>query len=407
MQKRLLIMGGLLAAVTVGGASSAQALVVSGPDMAIDFRFNNPGARSNAMGGAFIGVADDASTAYTNPAGLTILSKPETAMEMKSTTNTNPVYFEDGSKHEFDNTTYGLSYLGYAKPLDKVAFAIYRHQLLNISQKIDDQPFTRADNIKLALNSELNIKAVTYGVGVAAKLHDRLSLGVSVGLSEINYFYQVNYFQHNVPLTYGTYGTVNSSDSAEQYAASLLYNPFGELNIGLVYRYGAAFETMYSDSGTRLLKNTLDVPDMYGCGISYRFFNSLTVAADVNQIKYSDLLNDFRYFDSSIGSAGDGWVANNGAFEIPDTTETHIGFEYVSEVREMPVALRGGYYHRPDHSLRYNGNLPHLNQFRAGDDDNIYSLGLGMVFDNNIQVDLAGSLGDLVKEYTLSMVYRF
>lgn len=54
------------------------------PDMFnFDFRFNNPGARANAMGGAFIGLADDATAAYANPAGLTILTKPEISIEYK------------------------------------------------------------------------------------------------------------------------------------------------------------------------------------------------------------------------------------------------------------------------------------------------------------------------------------
>ena len=46
----------------------------------LNFRFNSPGARANGMGGAFIGVADDATAAYTNPAGLTILTEPENAL---------------------------------------------------------------------------------------------------------------------------------------------------------------------------------------------------------------------------------------------------------------------------------------------------------------------------------------
>src|SRR2546422_11079012 len=40
------------------------------------FNFNNPGARALGMGGAFIGVADDATAAVTNPAGLVILQRP-------------------------------------------------------------------------------------------------------------------------------------------------------------------------------------------------------------------------------------------------------------------------------------------------------------------------------------------
>src|SRR5438128_11310592 len=47
----------------------------------LQFNFGNPGARSLGMGGAFLGLADDASAAEANPAGLTILRKPEVTIE--------------------------------------------------------------------------------------------------------------------------------------------------------------------------------------------------------------------------------------------------------------------------------------------------------------------------------------
>src|SRR5947209_11379462 len=47
----------------------------------LQFNFGNPGARSLGMGGAFLGLADDASAAEANPAGLTILRKPEITLE--------------------------------------------------------------------------------------------------------------------------------------------------------------------------------------------------------------------------------------------------------------------------------------------------------------------------------------
>ena len=47
----------------------------------LQFNFGNPGARSLGMGGAFLGLADDASAAEANPAGLTILRKPEITIE--------------------------------------------------------------------------------------------------------------------------------------------------------------------------------------------------------------------------------------------------------------------------------------------------------------------------------------
>ena len=67
-------------------ALSIALLVSSGPALALtdeevfrDFRFNmiNPGARSLALGGAFISLADDATAAQANPAGLSYLIKQE------------------------------------------------------------------------------------------------------------------------------------------------------------------------------------------------------------------------------------------------------------------------------------------------------------------------------------------
>src|SRR5258705_13713234 len=50
----------------------------------LQFNFGNPGARSLGMGGAFLGLADDASAAEANPAGLTILRKPESTLEWRN-----------------------------------------------------------------------------------------------------------------------------------------------------------------------------------------------------------------------------------------------------------------------------------------------------------------------------------
>src|SRR5205814_3471143 len=50
----------------------------------LQFNFGNPGARSLGMGGAFLGLADDASATEANPAGLTILRKPEVSLEARN-----------------------------------------------------------------------------------------------------------------------------------------------------------------------------------------------------------------------------------------------------------------------------------------------------------------------------------
>src|SRR5215210_1907918 len=61
------------------GAQNVDIEALSG----LQFNFGNPGARSLGMGGAFLGLADDASAAEANPAGLTVLQKPEFAVELR------------------------------------------------------------------------------------------------------------------------------------------------------------------------------------------------------------------------------------------------------------------------------------------------------------------------------------
>ena len=54
-----------------------------------NFKFNliNPGARSLALGGAFISLADDATAAQANPAGLGFLRTSEYFIEMRLVDN--------------------------------------------------------------------------------------------------------------------------------------------------------------------------------------------------------------------------------------------------------------------------------------------------------------------------------
>ena len=66
----------LLATVFSTGAAAQSSLQVP-----LQFDFLNPGARSLALGSAFVGLADDATSAFTNPAGLSILRFPEVSFE--------------------------------------------------------------------------------------------------------------------------------------------------------------------------------------------------------------------------------------------------------------------------------------------------------------------------------------
>jgi long-subunit fatty acid transport protein len=147
--------------------------------------------------------------------------------------------------------------------------------------------------------------------------------------------------------------------------------------------------------------NSLKVPDTVGLGLAYRIAGALTLALDLDYVFYSDLLEDLQFEPGSGLNPAD--------FDMDDTLEAHFGLEYVLPVNDVPVALRAGYFYRPDHSLQYTGPDASLRQRLQdrGDDEHIFSAGFGLVILQNLQVDLAASYGDYITEGTLSAVYRF
>lgn len=385
-----------------------------GPDnLALDFRVNNPGARANAMGGAFIGLADDATAAFANPAGLTILTRPEISFEVKTGTYTTTIFDASGNPNEYEDDTAGPSFLSFVYPSEKATVAFYRHQLLNQKTNFfwQDTPAEIKENNPVSQE----LTGVTWGIGMGIKLVESLSLGLSVGYTELEYYVERQRFDAASPTGLDFIEIVNDSDYDEHLTASLLWNPLGELNIGFVYRQGPKFKTrrerlqMENIAGNYYLipelnvENILKVPDVYGLGVSYRLLAGLTILADVNYVEYSDILDDFRLSDNDPGapSAAD--------FHLDDEYEFRAGLEYILDViEEVPLALRGGYYFRPDHKVYYTGPIMSFRELvKKGDDDHIFSLGAGAVFFENVQVDVGASLGDTIEEYILSFVYRF
>jgi long-subunit fatty acid transport protein len=394
--------------------SPAQALVAGSSSYNLNFQFNNPGARANAMGGAFIGLADDATAAYTNPAGLTILTESEVSVEYKLAEYDNlfPTATGPGAGPTFDidETGRGFSFISLVFPAKNATFSLYRHQLIN--QSSEDEFIFPPDSIFY----ENDIEAVTHGGAIGLKFSESFSMGASVGFAQLRYYNSYQIFNNNVSASGppNQEALIDGQDSAEHYSLAMLWNPVGRMNLGFVYRQGPEFKhsfTLFNDVGDdgdfdeiNVTKSTLKVPDVYGLGISYRFDFGLTIAADLNYVEYSDLLKDFRFFDGSTSIAG----INISDFDVDDEFEYHLGLEFVFSGMQLPLALRGGYWFKPDHRIMYDAINPVFQALAPeGEDDHIFSVGVGTVFLGNVQVDAAASFGDFEKIYTVSFVYRF
>jgi len=82
------------------------------------------GARALGMGGAFISIADDATSASWNPGGLIQLEKPEISVVLgyisRGEDNTFANNPEASASHNIDN--YNLNYLSAAYPFNVAGY---------------------------------------------------------------------------------------------------------------------------------------------------------------------------------------------------------------------------------------------------------------------------------------------
>ena len=118
----------------------------------LQFNFSNPGARSLALAGALTGAGDDATGAWTNPGGLTNITRPEVGVEFRGSTSrrrssaaaastapdehaawTHVSALSIGNSNE---TTHSLSFVSAVVPNSRFAFAFYRTEVANFETTI-------------------------------------------------------------------------------------------------------------------------------------------------------------------------------------------------------------------------------------------------------------------------------
>jgi len=188
---RLLILSAALALTATAFSQTDETIFRE-----FQFDFSTPGARANGMGRAFVGLADEATAAYNNPAGLSVLNAPEFSLEYRFNHNeygaiesTELFTIDQGAP---ETAVFDLSRVGFAsysfslEPYNFSAFFVnnldYRREpvqdrivFLNNEQRY----FTTYINIHEVRRIELN----TFGLSVSRDF-GRLSLGPDDAFSE-------------------------------------------------------------------------------------------------------------------------------------------------------------------------------------------------------------------------------
>ena len=429
-----LVMLALGRPVAAGDAGLTNTETFSG----FQFNFNNPGARALGMGGAFVAVADDATAVVANPAGLTILQRPEFSAEYKYTrfrnninafTNT-PADGATNTVHDrdFDDSVNTPSFFSLVYPTERVVLAAFVRELINYKSTFNTNGvfFTDPTNGTLQrllpVKSDLEITALNFGLGAAVNLEKENpwlpNIGVSLEFSFGRIKSRLDRFGTLGPTGPPDYSTplqtetVDGTDLGIGVNVGLLWHPLKDLSLGAVYRrgpeYDMTFVTTVPTNNTLGITSSVPfgfkVPDVYAAGAAYRFFERLTVAFEATYIRYSQLVEHFQVPLSDT-------IATQ--YKLDDKIELHLGAEYIFFINNIPLAARGGFYTNPDHKIKYEG--PSTNAEAAGErliyaggkDRYQGTAGLGIVPFPGFQLDFAGNYGKDLLEFSVSSVFRF
>ncbi len=437
--------------IVCGVRSSGLALTNQEVFSQFQFNFITPGARATALGGAFIGLADDATAVESNPAGLTILTNPELSLEFKHIAytveqmysnppvpeNVNPVTGvaeSDIIRYDFSDVVESVPFVSVVYPYKRFVFSLYRQELVKYKSSYQTSPLpigiTGTPYALLPVDASVDLAVTNYGIGAAIQLFEGLSLAVSPRRAEMKMMSHSSRFLS--PETFVTdfsnadvFHSFEVDDEAIGYSMNVgvLWKLHPKISIGAVYKSGPTFTV----TGTLILteafmnrqgygyevydpdvtKFTLKVPDSFGAGIAFRATDFLTFTFDVIHIQYKDLLEDFDI-------SADPRLFSEDNFTVANGTEIHAGAEYILTPGERYLAIRAGIYNDPDHIIRFTGttNEPEVDIFERilfpGGDEQIHVTGgLGVVFNKYFQIDAAANIADRMKQLSLSAVYRF
>ena len=424
------------AVTTIALLVAMTCLVASGPAQTnmenfaqFRFNFNNPGARATGIGGAFMSIADDATASEANPAGLTTLLRPELSIEAKGIQFTTHVgnFSSVGTEtnfslveKDFKSAVVSPSFVSVVYPARRFTFALYRHELMNFESNFYTEgslaPGFTDGRFFFPAKSSTRIHVDNYGGTVAYKFREFLSVGVSGGISLMNM--QSSIARYFVAVfndgSLANIATIDDHESDFFLNAGVLVRPVENLAIGLTYKRRPSFKvqqtyrfTNYPSDSVKQSQINFNVPSSYGIGVSYRPTDLLTIAFDVVRVNYSSLTKDFvvTLTPESVHPAD---------LTVDDGTEIHGGAEYVFFVKTIGIVVRGGGYLEPDNRIRFVGDPGNdINRkimkglFQSGSSYAHGTFGLGCIFSNNVQFDVAGDLSSVSNTAVGSLVVRF
>jgi len=385
------------------GAAPAQNDLPANVDL--QFRFVNPGARAQAMGGAFVGLADDATAIFSNPAGLAQLRSASVVAELNFVERDHEIPFFGGrieqtglqdfrfdlESRDFPEETHSVPFIAYVRPGAKLKWGVFYAEQARFERVFqteglslpdyDGERFVAGNILEFFFPSRNRIEVAmrSLGASLAGKLGPRLAWGVTLAYNDFTYaggstlifpdprelFPDVTFNPRQIAELEPFFGTavadvtVDGDDQAPGVFGGLMFWPTDRFGLGVVYKFQPSFDYDYRlegldanfepvpvETGTAEFR----VPDSFGVGFSFKPTETFVLSVEVDRVRYSELRDGFRAFFANPNDPSEA------SQTVDDVTEYHVGAEWFLANLRYPLALRVGYWHEPYHALQ-NTNL--------------------------------------------------
>ena len=324
----------------------ALVLAISGTIFANGFNLNGVGAKAIGMGGAFIGMADDFSAVYWNPAGLTQLDRPTlTLFQMNLLERGKFSFTPTGTDTKTDLLFYPSGAIGFITPLSsRVTAGIVAYVPSGLGTKWNGDDLVGYPGVKSTAQWESQVAVITLSPVIAYKVAEGVSLGASLN---INY----GLIKLKRPAV-GQYSE-ESDDIGINATFGLHLRPTSRLGMGITWKTPTKF-TFTGDatmSGASLYRLSTEAeitrkgswPAWIGFGLSYKFSDRFTVNADAQYSRWKVIDSIPATFDDPLWNTYFG-KATHLNFDWNSKVQLRAGFEYKATEN---LAIRGGYYYDP------------------------------------------------------------
>ncbi|WAC43448.1 outer membrane protein transport protein [Pseudomonas sp. SL4(2022)] len=333
----------LASLVALGGAVSTQAGATNG------YFVHGYGIKAQGQAGVSIAQPQDALAAANNPAGTVwvgdrldfgaTLFSPDRSAEIEGNGfGANGKY--DGNEKKY----FLLPEAGYSKQLNDrlgVGVAVYGNGGMNTDYK--KNPYGAFGSTGSA---GVDLAQLFITPSLAYKFTEHQSIGVGV-----NFVYQrfaakgLSAFAN--PFFSSDAGNLNERDHETSTGWGLRLGWQGQLSddltLGLAWSSKIKAQAFDRYAGLFADGGSFDIPENYGVGLAYKVTPALTLAADVQEIKYGSVRSVTSEFDIQSVFVGNNFGAKNGpGFGWQDVTVYKLAASYALSPE---LTLRGGISH--------------------------------------------------------------